>query len=447
MKKALAVILALSLIFALVACGGNGSVSPSGDVSPSENTPQDTSTNGDQPEASPAEGDASESTDVPEDTENMNPLDLVGRYSYYEGKDLPSYKFIYISVGALPGNLECADGLEIWANKVGSTCDAYHAQDDTDFMNQLATYGEQGYDGVIVDPNVLLYPRAAEILNEQGIQWIGGMGTALQFDENFQSLGLIHPYIGFDDVSVGKMSVDKLVEHATTYWPDVAIEDIGFITLDFVIAYQLSQRAKSAVEQWQSVYGGTDANTFVGDPGQMMASDDSRNAVVSIVSAHPEFDYWMVFGIIESMAFGAASGLEEQGIDSDHSVANYMGGSNAQIQWAAGQDTAIRYVLDTPATVYAEPTFFTLYAFVNGDATPETIYPSWRSPDPYFGQEYAMLLIATFWKDPSNFNDIAAWANVYTGVDYYDVGETSKTITADSYNLYIAPPSNFISVG
>jgi ABC-type sugar transport system substrate-binding protein/predicted small lipoprotein YifL len=447
-KKLLAAILALTLLFTLAACGGGGNTSPSGDAG-TDASPSDTggeAPEGDQQPESPAGG--GEPADVPEDISSMNPLDLVGRYSNYAGRtDLPSYKFIYFSVGSLPYNLEFADGMKLWAEKVGSTCDAYHATDDTDFMNQLATLGEQGYDGVIVDPNALMYEQTAKILDEQGLQWVGAMGTAIVFDETFQSKGLIHPYIGFDDVTVAQMSVDKLVEHAKTNWPDVGLDEIGFITLDFSIAYQLSLRARSGVDQWRNVHGGTDDNTFTGDPGQMMATDDSRNAVVSIVSAHPEFDYWIVYGVIENMALGAASGLEEQGIPVDRCAVNYMGGNSAQIQWAAGQETAIKYVLDTPTIIYSEPLFFTCYAFVNGDATPESIYPSWRNPDPYFGQDYATLMLATFWKDPTNFNDIAAWANAYIGADYYEVGETSKPITADSYQLYIAPPENFISVG
>jgi ABC-type sugar transport system substrate-binding protein len=378
---------------------------------------------------------------------SADPLDLVGRYSYYEGKDLPAYKFIYISVGALPYNLEFADGMKIWADKVGSTCDVYHAADDADFMNQLATLKQQGYDGVIIDPNALLYKQAADILDEQGLPWNGCMGTAIEFTETYESLGLIHPYIGFDDKTIARMSVDKLVEHARTNWPGVGFDEIGFITLDFVIAYQLSLRATSAVEQWQNVYGGTGDNTFVGDPGQMLATDDSRNAVVSIVSAHPEFDYWLVYGVIETMALGAASGLEEQGIDTDHCAAAYMGGNGAEIQWAQGQDTAVKYVLDVPTIIYAEPLFFTVYAFVNGGATPETIYPSWRNPDPYYGQRYAMLTLAPLWKDATNYNDIAAWANAYIGVYYYYAGETSRPVTADSFSLYADPPSNFISAG
>jgi ABC-type sugar transport system substrate-binding protein len=444
----LAVILALTLLFTLYACGGGGSASPSGDSSPAggDTGTETAPSGGDESEqAAPSSGGA-EPSDVPEDTDAMDPLDLVGRYSFYEGKDLPAYKFIYASVGSLPYNLDFAAGMKIWAEKVGSTCDAYHAADDAEFMNQISTYKEQGYDGVIIDPNALLFKEAGAILDEQGLAWNGCMGTAIEFDENYQSKGLLHPFIGFDDVGIAQMSVDKLVEHAKTNWPDVGIDEIGFITLDFSIAYQLSLRATSAAAQWRDVHGGTDDNTFIGDPGQMMATDDSRNAIVSIVSAHPEFDYWLVYGVIETMALGAASGLEEQGIDTDHCAATYMGGNSSEIQWAQGQDTAVKYVLDTPTIIYAEPLFFTVYAYVNGDATPETIYPSWRNPDPYFGTQYAMLLLSVFWKDPTNYNDIAAWANDYIGYDYYPVSETSKPITKDSYQLYVAPPDRFVSV-
>jgi ABC-type sugar transport system substrate-binding protein len=444
MKRVLALILVLSLVFALYACKGSDGTSPTGDSSPTGSTSPETPTDGSETEATSTGG--AEPTTVAEDPDAMDPLDLVGRYSYYEGKDLPAYKFIYVSVGSLPYNLQFADGMKIWAEKVGSTCDAYHAADDADFMNQLATYKQQGYDGVIIDPNALMFKQAADILDEQGLAWNGCMGTAIEFTETFESLGLLHPFIGFDDVGIAKMSVDKLVEHAQANWPGVGLDEIGFITLDFVIAYQLSLRATSALDQWRTVHGGTDDNTFVGDPGQMMATDDSRNAVVSIVSAHPEFDYWLVYGVIETMALGAASGLEEQGIDTDHCAATYMGGNSSEIQWAQGQDTAVKYVLDTPTIIYAEPLFFTVYAFVNGDATPETIYPSWRNPDPYFGTEYAMFMLSVFWKDPTNYNDVAAWANAYIGTDYYDVGETSKPITKDTYQLYITPPDNFVSV-
>jgi ABC-type sugar transport system substrate-binding protein len=444
MKRVLALILALSLVFALYACKGSDGTSPSDSSSPSDSASPISPTDGDQPEPTSTGG--AEPTTVAEDPDAMNPLDLVGRYSYYEGKDLPAYKFIYVSVGSLPYNLDFAAGMRIWAEKVGSTCDAYHASDDADFFNQLATYKQQGYDGVIIDPNAMTFKQSADILNDQGLPWNGCMGTAIEFTETYESLGLLHPFIGFDDVGIAKMSVDKLVEHAQTNWPGVGLDEIGFITLDFAIAYQLSMRATSAVEQWRTVHGGTDDNTFIGDPGQMMATDDSRNAVVSIVSAHPEFEYWLVYGVIETMALGAASGLEEQGIDTDHCAGTYMGGNSSEIQWAQGQDTVVKYVLDTPTIIYAEPLFFTVYAFVNGDATPETIYPSWRNPDPYYGTKYAMLMLSVFWKTPENYNDVAAWANAYIDYDYYPVGETSKPITKDTYQLYIAPPDNFVSV-
>jgi hypothetical protein len=237
------------------------------------------------------------------------------------------------------------------------------------------------------------------------------------------------------------MSADKLYEHAQKNFP-VDPSEVGFITLDFTLAYQLSLRAKTGAARWSELTGNAiDDGVFIGDPGQMMATDDSRAAVIAIVSAHPEYEYWVVYGVIENMALGAADGLKEQKIDTDHCVATYMGGSAAQVQWAAGNDIAVKYVLDTPTIIYSEPLFFTLYAFVNGDATPESIYPSWRSTDPVNGTKYAMLGLNAFWKTPENYNDVAAWANAYIGSDYYEVGQTSTTITPDTYQLYRNIPS------
>ena len=84
-------------------------------------------------------------------------------------------------------------------------------------------------------------------------------------------------------------------------------------------------------------------------------------------------------GLIDDFAQAAASVIDQRGL-TDNSCVVVFGGSGLQMQWDAGQQDSFRYALFTSQNLYAEPIIGAVYAYLNGWATPDSIWPSWIMP-------------------------------------------------------------------
>ncbi|NLA88194.1 MAG: substrate-binding domain-containing protein [Clostridiales bacterium] len=428
MKKLFALLLAVCLGLSLVACGGG--------------TTPDTSA------TPPASGTAKPSADVAptapltEEEMGLDPLDKVGFYDpEYDYTQNEKFKVAYMTIGMTVFNNDFDKSYAHWANL--SNVDytgIWSATDNDSFLTQIRAFKDQGYDGLLMDADMMIYPSIAQICDEIGMHWMGGMGQALKWKEDGTPDGLVHPYVGFDHVTYGVACGEKLLDHAAQNWPDVALSDIGFLSIDMALSPPLHQRVEGAMQAWKEA-GVPEGNMFIADIGGDMTLDAAQNVATAQLTTNAQFDYWLVIGVIDDFAQGAANALENLGIEENACVVT-VGGTMLREAWDEGRQSAWRYAYNTPNTIYGEPIFFALYAFMSGQATPETIWPSWINHDAtsveYFGDTYAQLLLPSYWMEYETYKTLFGWADVYAQDNSY--GYPTEGIARDLYPSRVAIP-------
>ncbi|MDR1298725.1 MAG: hypothetical protein LBJ84_00540 [Oscillospiraceae bacterium] len=429
-KKLLSALLIACLALSLFACGGNSddnsppasppaSDSPSASPEPSPETP-----------ATTPEGPTSAPSD---DGPGDDPINKVGFYDPdYDYNANPKYKFIYVCIGFNDLNGTANQAFEHWATLANVQYDGYwSATSNEELLTQLPTLKEQGYDGILIDPDMMQYEQIAEICDRIGLNWMGCMGQAFKWDENGMPAGLLHPYSGFSSIEMGRQIGDKLIEYAKDNWAGVTLDQVGFIGVDMSTSLPLHQRIEGSQMAWTDAGGPAD-NHFIADVGADMTVQAAQNVVESLISLNPELEYWLINGAVEDFADGAANAIDNVFGAPDNACIATSGGNKLSHKWDEGIDSAWRYVLDTPAAVAGEPAFFALYAFASGLATPETIWPAWinhNPPDvPFFGETYAQLLLPSYFQSKETYKRLLTWANLYTRSNIYPYNEPGVTI-------------------
>ncbi|MDR0813963.1 MAG: hypothetical protein LBO63_08240 [Oscillospiraceae bacterium] len=434
MKKVLALLLALSLVFALVACG---------EPTPAETTPP-ADTGAPTAVAPPTEPDIDPNADI---DSGDQPLDKVGYYDPdYDYSQNKKFKVIYVCIGYNDLNADFNASFAHWASLSNVQYDGYWSADSNEaLLTQLPTLKEQGYDGVLLDPDMMQFPQIAEVCDSIGLQWMGCMGQALAWTPEIVPAGLLHPYVGFSHVEFGARLANRLIQYSNDTWADADLAtNVGFIGVDMSTSPPLHQRVEGAQAAWAAA-GGNPDSFFATDVGGDMTVQAAQNVVESCIALNSTYEYWLIVGVIEDFADGAANAIDNVFGNADNAAIGTIGGKKLAAKWDEGIDSAWRFVLDSPTPFYAEPLFFALYAFMSGQATPETIWPSWVDKNPalvpLFGDTYAQLNIPAYFQTKETYKELLTWANLYTRSSIYPYSEPGVTI--NSYPSRVSIPDSY----
>jgi ABC-type sugar transport system substrate-binding protein len=331
-----------------------------------------------------------------------------------------------------------------------------------EYLSGLETFIDQGYDGVIIDSDKSIVPRLAEILNASDTSWISGMGFAreLQGDKRIYC-----PAVGFDNWLTGYETANKLGSWKDETWPDVPWEKVGMICVDYSPFPDPHQRILGAEQWW------VDKNPSFGEYNESMSDNpknfficdtataggsqtDAQNMVTQILSDPGEVEVWLVVSTLDDYSLGAANAAESLGITEKVCAAGY-GGNSLVALLDSGKDSSWRYAFFIAQGIYCEPIINALWAFMSGQATPDTLWPEWVNAhdkgdafnaDGSVKEEhsYATLRIPGQWIEKSNYKEFLEWCDLYIyGADsdgdygYDKVSDlnlySSKDTVPDSY--------------
>jgi serine/threonine protein kinase len=367
--------------------------------------------------------------DNPEDIKEKS-LDEVGFYDpNYNYSANPRYKVAYIgSLSFIYNTFDAA--FACWATL--SNVDYTGSCPDNDvFIDQIIVFAEQGYDGALIDADMFLYPRIAEICAEINLPWMSVTTQPVKWNDDYVSGEMLHPYIGFDQRAIGTETAKKLVEYKNYVWPDATPQNTALLCLDFGIAFALHERALGAAEYWTS-QGYPEGGVIIADPENINLSA-AYTLTAQTVSGHSEYKYWLVCAVLDDFALGAAQAFDDSGLTDNACVASVLSdGITLYAQWDSGVQSAWRFAYTIPYTIYSEPIFFALYSFMSGQATPDTIWPSWVNyGDPQYGTTYAQLLLPTYCMEYDSYKKVLAWSDIYSGANIYYYDKTG--ISRDDY--------------
>ena len=436
MKKVLAIVLALLLALTLFACADNTtnpSTEPSGSTNPSS---------------------APDASDNPGVTTGMYPnanedgtlnLDTVAHYDEtYDYTQNPVYKCSYISAAGGPLYQQSADAYEHWAPLYNMEWMGFISSngDDDLYMTSLENQLDQGVTALILDPNTQVMPQVADLMEDYpDAAWMAQMSPprdGIEDETTPDGGNMIHPYVGFDNYDASYQVTEKLIEWKNETYPDVPWSDFGFLCFDYSVVPALHIRTVAASDLWLETTGSLD-NFFTADclsySVDVQGGLDAATPIITVEAS--EYEYWLVNGLIDDWSQAAASIIDQQGL-TDTSCVVTFGGSALQMQWDEGQQDAFRYALFTAQTLYAEPIIGAVYAYLNGWATPDTIWPSWINYNDcgLDGHTYAQLMLPTEWLTYDTYKTYLEWTDMYTHANIYDYSQDG--ITLDSFSPYVA---------
>ena len=440
MKRFLAILLALVMVLALVACGGGSDADKdTGNDAASDNTASGNAGASDGAAAGNSAG-ALGSQEGEIDNSSNGEIGLFDPDYDYSAN--PRYKLAYyvLSTGVLYE--ATGDAIKHWCSvmnmEYGGMKDA--GGDKDAYLSNLTTLAAE-FDGLIIDPDAEMYTRCAEILNEAGCAWMSNMAAARDYTK--PEAPLLCPYVGFDNFEVGTIMLPQLLYHKEQLWPDVDISEFGFMCVDFSTSPPLHDRERGFKHTLVEAYGEEVLDRyFVADTAIAMFDVDTSNTVVSSVLAeHSEYEYWLVYAEIDDMAQGAAAAFDTAGLTDNAAVVTF-GGTGLQLQWDAGMQDAWRSACYLPQAIYVEPIIGAVYAFMNGDATPETIWPEWVPA--YEPVPYAVRLLPSFWIEFETYKHMLEWSDVYCKSDLFPYNEL-KDIDRNAYSTKVAIPEAYAS--
>jgi hypothetical protein len=362
----------------------------------------------------------------------------------------PRYKVIYVCIGFNLFNEDFNNRFAHWASLSNVQYDGYwSASSNDELVEQLPKLREQGYDGVLLEPDIMTYPRIAEVCDEIELHWMGCMGQPFAFDETMTPTGLLHPYVGFDSYGSGQQAALKLIEYKNQNWPDVPWEKIAMYALDFSVSLPLHDRIAGARDAFMEKVGREDSflvdDTILG----LLDVGTAYQYTLSAVASNSQFTHWLVVTPLDDFAQGAAKAFDELGMTDNGCVVS-VGDATPHTQWDAGRQDAWRFSLTVPDILYSEPIFFALYAFMSGQAAPETIWREWVNHNntgsasffSVFSETYAQLLMPSYWAEYGSYKRYLAWTDVYSGAnDYPDYSRDG--LTRDSYPARAAVPESY----
>ena len=236
MKKVLAIILALVLVFALFACGTKKpeTSAPAASASPSA------APGSAEPGAS-APADGEKSSPYP----NANPdgtinLDKIAHYDKnYDYTQNEKIKCTYIAQDGGPLYQQSAAAYEHWTPLFNMEWAGFISSNgDADlYMTSLQNQLDQGVRAFILDPDSTIFPSVADLMDDYpDTAWMSQMaaprdGTS---GEGVPPGGhMIHPSVGFDNYDAGVQVTNKLEWKRTSKIFD---SDFAFVTLAFSTA-------------------------------------------------------------------------------------------------------------------------------------------------------------------------------------------------------------------
>ena len=183
---------------------------------------------------------------------------------------------------------------------------------------------------------------------------------------------------------------------------------------------------------------------FTGDVAAIgLTTDAGSQVVAAVLSEHPEYEYWMCYGLIDDISMGAAIAFDVAGL-TDTCATVTFGGTGLQLQWDAGIQDSWVAACYLPQTIYAEPIIGALYAFMSGQATPETIWPEWVPNNEIV--PYAMRSLPAFWIEYENYQHMIRWSDIYAGSDFYSEYPdevNGKPITRDDFSVSVPIPEGY----
>ncbi|MDR2357643.1 MAG: substrate-binding domain-containing protein [Oscillospiraceae bacterium] len=406
MKRFIAVLLAVEMMFAVAACGKTGDPAESTGSPPTGSSPPESA-------EEPSVSDEAPGTDYSAASGFALSADS------FPERGAP-YKFVFVSNQWDQTVAYVEEGFEFYAKQVGSTCEAVQSDSDADkLIRNVENYIVKGYDGFFINVMPSTSGRVSEICDENDVIWSAVSG--IPRDDNDL---VVAPYVEVNNTVVGTQLADEAVSWAAKNLNGFNEAEAMVLILDLSGAEELHARSVAMEARAKEIVPGAKielADTIAESTGAF-DNELSYNMVSRRLAANPDVKYWIVLGPFDYLSVGCVRAVEEYGIDGNTVVACCNGDLYIPLL-EEGAASAWRFCLYWDMAVMAKYLFFGLYARVSGAVEGPELWPDFVKP----GEACAGLQLKAVIMDPSNYEDILGYIDYVTGLSYYGKQWTSGT--------------------
>ncbi|NLA86205.1 MAG: hypothetical protein GX847_02765 [Clostridiales bacterium] len=384
MKKAMAILLACLMAFTLFACNENKApvetAPPPADDAPAAMTPDSMP---DTPGSPPASGNVEIGTYDPD-------------RDYF---DREPYSVMYISYQAGSFGELIEMNLQGWASVLNIKFDRLDAQTMDDFYSTMEICANEGYDGFVLDADPTLGAKTLELAEELGIKaWLGATSVIRDDDDT-----MLWPGVTMDSYWAGQEQMRWAFDNYDNYYDnEVDMSKLGviFCTYSVIPNLQLVEDGASEWVETNAVPLGFDmGNYFIADAtGMGFDAPTAYDLVSAIMSTNSHVENWIVGTCMEPYGVGASRAAEELGKEGSAIVVS-QDGTTVFAQWDTGYDGCWVAALTSPLQYFTEPIMCGVLALIEGEATPETLWPDHVQP----GNKYANRIVLSTMLTKENY--------------------------------------------
>ncbi len=416
MKRLLCIVLAMIMCLSLLSCG--------------EKPVQD--------ETTPPVPDATEEpvTDTETETKEEEPpvdpktiwngtlehRDEVGFFNPdYDYSANPRYKVCFFADGPHTGLEEYDAVISHWCEKMNIEYDGLIISKARETGIELEIIANE-YDGVILYyPTPFKAAAYAEALNSGSCEW---MTVGEIRDNEKDERPLMRPVLNYGDFGISQ-GVGYLKNYVSENWPDAQPSEIGFLYMGCTGAEKLEDRERMFLEEVESQMPELSGNLI---RIEMNTDNTAEWMYNEALRDNPQYKYWLCMMIMGSLNYDISDAFEKRGLTENAAVYRIIDPFDA---WHTNGYEAYRTVTIVPLVMELEPVVSALYAFMNGDATPETI---WGGDENGYGVlDFGSAYLVT----KENYKDFLGKVNEYAGGLIYDLDEEHVTDNSDTeYEFY-----------
>ncbi len=296
--------------------------------------------------------------------------------------------------------------IKAWSERVNFTYTVFNANANADsFINTMAVLKQQGYDGMILNPEASYVDRVKKAAEENDILWLPGFVPLLDMNGNpvwsQESLGTKYQ---------ADLMINWLKDNYATYLGDIDTSKLGLISTSQSTVPVLKLVSDFCISNFKEAFPEAAANAYEVDTVNFgFDANAGYNSVAPFISSHPEVEYWFVVGSIEDVVQGACRAVDAAGLTAN-TVAISCGANLLKDSWESGTDTGcykagVYYSME----IYAEPLACGVVAMLDGRATPYTLWPEWKDPN----QEYPVVTTASVILTKDTFSGYDAYVEEY----------------------------------